>query len=113
FEHAGRRMRLVDTGGILFGDEDPLVEQIRVQAEVAVAEADVVLFMVDTAEGLNPADYDLANRLRGIRQPVYVVATKSDNPDRDIESNEFYALGFEEVYSVSGIHGRGVGDLLD
>ncbi len=113
FEHDGRRMRLVDTGGILFGDDDPLVEQIRVQAEVAMAEADVILFMVDADEGLNPADYDLAERLRGIRQPVYVVATKSDNPDRDAQAQEFYALGFHEVFTVSGIHGRGVKDLLD
>ena len=113
FEHRGRRMRLVDTGGILFGEDDPLVEQIRVQAEVAMAEADVVIFVVDAAEGLNPADHDLAERLRGIRQPVYVVPTKSDNPDRDIQSAEFYALGFDQVTPVSGVHGRGLDDLLD
>ncbi len=64
FEFRGRRMRIVDTGGILFGDDDPLVEQIRVQAEVAMAEADVVLFVVDADAGLNPADEDLAERLR-------------------------------------------------
>lgn len=113
FEHKGRRFRLVDTGGILFGDEDPLVEQIKVQAEVALAEADVVLFMVDAEEGLNPADWDLAGRLRGIRQPVYIVATKADNPDRADAANEFYSLGFDELYAVSGIHGRGIDDLLD
>lgn len=113
FEHNGRRMRLVDTGGILFGDEDPLVEQIRVQAEVALAESNVILFMVDADEGLNPADWDLAERLRGIRQPVYVVATKADNPERESVANEFYALGFDEVFPVSGIHGRGIKALLD
>ena len=113
FEHDGRRLRLVDTGGILFSDDDPLTEQIRVQAEVAMAEADVILFMVDADEGLNPADWDLAARMRGIRQPVYLVATKADNADRADQANEFYALGFEELFAVSGIHGRGVQALLD
>ncbi|MBS1714524.1 MAG: ribosome biogenesis GTPase Der [Armatimonadetes bacterium] len=113
FDHNGRRMKLVDTGGILFGDDDPLIEQIRVQAEVALAEADVILFMVDADEGLNPSDFDLASRLRGVRQPVYVVATKADNPDRATGANEFYALGFDEVFAVSGVHGKGVNDLLD
>ncbi|MBS1723057.1 MAG: ribosome biogenesis GTPase Der [Armatimonadetes bacterium] len=113
FDHGGRHMKLVDTGGILFGDDDPLVEQIRVQAEVAMAEADVILFVVDAEEGLNPTDWDLAHRLRGIRQPVYVVATKADNPDRDFQAQEFYTLGFDEVFSVSGIHGRGLKELLD
>ncbi len=113
FEHKGRAMRLVDTGGILFGDEDPLVEQIRVQAEVALAEADVILFMVDVDEGLNPADWDLANRLRGVRQPIYIVATKSDNPMRDDQAHEFHTLGLGLVFPVSGVHGRGVRELLD
>jgi GTP-binding protein len=113
FERRGRRMRLVDTGGILFGEDDPLIEQIRIQAEVAMAEADAVLFVVDAAEGLNPADFDLAERLRGVPQPVYVLATKADNPDRDIQSAEFYALGFERVTPVSGIHGRGIDEALD
>ncbi len=64
-EWRGKRFTIVDTGGILFMDDDPLIEQIRVQAEVALAEADVVLFMADATSGLNPADQDLANRLRG------------------------------------------------
>jgi len=113
FDHEGRHLRLVDTGGILFSDDDPLVEQIRVQAEVAMAEADVILFMVDAEEGINAADWDLAGRLRGIKQPVYMVATKADNPDRADQANEFYSLGFEEMFAVSGIHGRGVKQMLD
>jgi len=113
FEHLGRKLRLVDTGGILFGDDDPLVEQIKIQAEVAMAEADVILFMVDAIDGLNPADWALAQRLRGLRQPVYIVANKADNNDRADQANEFYSLGFNELYAVSGIHGRGVKQLLD
>ncbi len=111
--HKNRRFQLVDTGGILFGDEDPLIEQIRVQAEVALAEADVVLFMVDAGEGLNAADWDLADRLRGFERPIYVVPSKADNPDRDLQSGEFHALGIGEVFPVSGIHGRGIPALMD
>lgn len=112
-EHRGRPFQLVDTGGILFGDDDPLIEQIRVQVEIALAEADVVLFVVDSAEGLHPADWDLAERLRGFHQPVYVVATKSDNPDRDLSSAEFYRLGAGAVFPLSGLHGRRIPALLD
>lgn len=113
FEHNGRRMRLVDTGGILFGDEDPLVEQIKVQAEVAMAEANVILFTVDAMEGLVPADWDLAQRLRGFKQPIYLIANKADNNDLADQANEFYSLGYGDLYAVSGIHGRGIKQLLD
>lgn len=112
-EWNGRKFTLVDTGGILFGDEDPLVEQIRVQANVALAEADVVLFMTDVTEGVTPPDIDLANRLRGIKKPVIIIANKSDNKNRAEAVSEFYELGVGEVRAVSGLHGRGVADILD
>jgi GTP-binding protein len=112
-EWNGRRFQVVDTGGIVFQEEDPLSEQIRVQANVALEEADVVLFVTDTIDGVNPDDQDLANRLRPIDKPVLVVVNKADNPQRDDFANEFYRLGLGEVYPVSGLHGRGVGDLMD
>ncbi len=112
-EWNGKRFQVVDTGGILFQKDDPLAEQIRVQANVALEEADVVLFEVDAAEGLNPGDMDLANRLRGIDKPVLVLANKADSPQRDAHAGEFYALGLGEVYPISGLHGRGVADVLD
>ncbi len=108
----GRPFRIVDTGGILFGDDDPLVEQIRVQAEVAMAEADAVLFVVDTEGGLNPADWDLAERMRGFPKPVFLVANKTDNKAREAEAQEFHALGLGDVFPVSGIHGSGIEELL-
>lgn len=107
------RFRLVDTGGILFGDEDPLVEQIRVQAQVAMAEADSVLFVVDAIDGLHPADWDLANSLRGFKKPIYIVANKADNENREQTANEFYSLGLGEVIPVSSIQDRGFDDLLE
>lgn len=112
-EWNGKPFMVVDTGGILFGDDDPLVEQIRVQADVALAEADAVLFLTDTVDGVAPADIDLANRLRGIKKPVYILANKADNKSRADASTEFYELGLGEIFPVSGLHGSGVADVLD
>lgn len=112
-EWSGKRFVLVDTGGMLFSDEDPLIEQIRVQAEVALAEADVVLFLADATSGVTPDDRELANHLRPIQKPLFIVVNKADNPGRDAYANEFYELGLGDVWPVSGLHGRGVADLLD
>ncbi len=112
-EWNGKRYQVVDTGGIVFNESDPLSEQIRVQANVALAEADIVLFLVDAMDGLNPDDQDLARQLRGFTRPIYVIVNKADHPNRDLNANEFYSLGLGEVYPISGLHGRGVADLLD
>ncbi len=112
-ERHGRRFQLVDTGGILFGDDDPLVEQIKVQAEVAISEADVVLFMVDAIDGPMPGDWDLAERLRGFEKPVYLIVNKADNKEREQIANEFFALGVGELVPVSSVHGTGVEDMLE
>lgn len=110
----GRRFTVVDTGGILFSDADPLIEQIRVQAQIALEEADVILFVTDVTDGVNPDDLELAHRLRGVKKPILLVVNKSDNPHRDDFATEFYALGLEaSVWPVSGLHGRGAADLLD
>jgi GTP-binding protein len=108
-----RTFQLVDTGGIVFEETDPLSEQIRVQANIALEEADVVLFLADAMAGVTPDDIDLANQLRGVKKPIFVTVTKSDHPNRDANANEFYSLGLGEVYPVSGLHGRGVADVLD
>ena len=112
-EWNGKRYQVVDTGGIVFQETDPLAEQIRVQANVALEEADIVLFLTDAMDGVNPDDQDLARQLRGFTRPIFVVVNKADHPNRDLNANEFYSLGLGEVYPVSGLHGRGVADLLD
>lgn len=112
-EWNGRKFQIVDTGGIVFSEQDPLSEQIRIQANVALAEADVVLFLTDVTGGVNPDDMDLAQRLRGFERPVLIVVNKADNPQRDGFADEFYSLGLGQVYPVSGLHGRGVADVLD
>jgi GTPase len=112
-EWQGRKFTVVDTGGIVFGEDDPLSEQIRVQAQIALQEADAILFMTDARDGINPDDMDLANRLRGNKTPLFLVVNKADHAGRDLVANEFYELGLGEIYPVSGLHGRGVADLLD
>ena len=112
-EWNGKRYQVVDTGGIVFQETDPLAEQIRVQANVALEEADLVLFLTDAMDGVNPDDQDLARQLRGFTRPIFVLVNKADHPNRDLNANEFYSLGLGEVYPISGLHGRGVADLLD
>lgn len=112
-EYDGVRMSFVDTGGILYRDDDPLIEQIRMQAQVAMEEADVVIFLTDTTAGSHPDDRELANRIRNIKKPILVVVNKSDNPQRDVLATEFYELGLGEIYPISSLHGRGVDKVID
>jgi GTPase len=112
-EWIGKRFTLVDTGGLIFQETDTLAEQIRVQANIAMAEAEVILFVADAVDGVTPDDRDLADQLRGVKKPIYLVINKADHPNRDLLANEFYGLGMGEPYPVSGLHGRGVADLLD
>jgi len=109
----GREFVVIDTGGILLNERDPLRAEVTVQAQVALDEADVVLFMVDAVTGATPADEEIADRLRVGSKPVLVVANKADNDARDREASEFHELGLGEVYAVSALNGRSVADLLD
>lgn len=113
-EWSGRRFGLVDTGGYVPHPDDPLVEQVRWQAQQAVEEADVVVFVVDAQTGLVPADHEVAEVLRRSHKPVVVAANKVDSPgDGAAAAAEFSALGFAEAVPVSALHGLRVGDLLD
>lgn len=109
----GFTFTVIDTGGILFNDQDTLAVQVRAQAEVAMEEANLILFVVDAADGLTPTDQDIADALRASSCPVLLVVNKTDNPKRELDAAEFYALGFDEVFTVSAIHGHGVAELLD
>jgi GTPase len=112
-EWRGRTFRIVDTGGLGMGAEDPFHAEIREQAELAMEEADAILFVTDVSEGLSPVDRELANLLRRSHKPVVVAVNKADNPKREQEAPEFYELGFNEVHAIAAHQGRGVGDLLD
>jgi GTPase len=109
----GREFTVVDTGGLGLGDLDPFGEHIQQQAETAIAEADLILFLVDGRQGLVPGDEDVAEVFRRSGRPIILVVNKADNERVEGEANEFYALGLGEVFPVSAHSGRGVADLLD
>jgi GTP-binding protein len=108
-----RTFTVIDTGGIIFNVDDPLTLQVKQQAAIAMDEADAILFLCDAADGIMPADRDLADALRASKTPVFLVVNKADNQRQLQESVEFYELGMGQVYTISAIHGHGLGDLLD
>lgn len=112
-EWNSREFVMIDTGGILLNESDPLKSEVTVQAHVALDEADVILFMVDAATGITPGDEDIAEHLRGSSKPVLLVANKADNEAREQDSTEFYALGLGDIHPISSLNGRAVADLLD
>ncbi|MGE0910873.1 ribosome biogenesis GTPase Der [Bacillus atrophaeus] len=103
---------LIDTGGIDIGDE-PFMTQIRQQAEIAMDEADVIIFMVNGREGVTAADEEVAKILYRTKKPVVLAVNKLDNTEMRVNVYDFYSLGFGEPYPISGTHGLGLGDLLD
>jgi GTP-binding protein len=111
-EWLNREFNVIDTGGIDLGDE-PLLKQMREQADVAINEADVIIFMVNGLEGITSADEEVAQILFRSKKPVVLAVNKIDNPERMNEVYEFYSLGFGEPIPISGSHGLGLGDLLD
>ncbi len=112
-EWESRRYIVIDTGGLDPDLETSLMHHIRLQCEVAIDEADVVLFVVDAEAGPNAADQEIAETLRRAGKPVVVVANKSDNPTRELQAAAAHELGVGEVFAVSAAHGRGVADFLD
>ncbi len=111
-EWLNQEFSLIDTGGIDIGDE-PFLEQIRQQAEIAMDEADVIIFLTNGREGVTAADEEVAKILYKTKKPVVLAVNKVDNPEMRSDTYDFYALGFGEVYPISGSHGLGLGDLLD
>jgi len=112
-EWRGRKFILVDTGGIEIKDPDTIQQQVRLQAELAIAEADVLLFVVDGKEGLQPGDLDIAELLRTTNKPVLVAVNKIDNREMEAQVWEFYRLGLPDIIPVSAVHGLNTGELLD
>lgn len=104
---------IIDTGGIEIDFTDEILLQMRQQAELAIEEADVIVFMVDGKAGLTEADKEIANILYKTKKPIVLAVNKIDNIKMQNEIFEFYSLGFGEPYPISGAHGTGFGDLLD
>lgn len=112
-EWNGKHFTVVDTGGYVHGSDDIFEAEIRKQVELAVSEADSILFLVDTQHGITGMDQTVAQLLRRADKPVFLVANKVDTNDKEVYAAEFYKLGLGEVYSISAQSGAGTGDLLD
>jgi GTP-binding protein len=112
-EYLGREFMLVDTGGYDPSPNDALFDSMRTQSDTAMAEADVILFLVDRQAGITPADLESANRVRSAGKPVVVVVNKCDTPTHEDEAHEFWSLGFDELVPISAEHARGIHDLME
>jgi GTP-binding protein len=109
----GKEFSLIDTGGYVVGSDDIFEKEIDRQVELAIGEADAILFMVDAETGITGMDEDVARLLRKVEKPVFLVVNKVDNAQRLEDAVEFYNLGLGEYYPVSSINGSGTGELLD
>ena len=109
----GKKFMCIDTGGFVEGSDDVFEKEIRSQVRLALDEADVIVFMVDATTGLTDMDEDICEMLRRTKKPVMLAVNKVDNPALQLAANEFWSLGFEEVFFIASISGSGTGDLLD
>ncbi|MBQ0734521.1 ribosome biogenesis GTPase Der [Aquimarina celericrescens] len=109
----GVEFSLIDTGGYVVGSDDIFEAEIDKQVELAIDEADAIIFMVDVESGVTGMDEDVANLLRKVDKPVFLVVNKVDNAKRAADAVEFYSLGLGEYYTIASINGSGTGDLLD
>lgn len=112
-EWNGKEFSVIDTGGYIRGSDDVFEAEIRKQVELAIDEADVIIFVVDVEEGITPMDDAVARLLRKVTKPVLLAVNKVDNSMREKDAIEFYNLGLGEYYTFASISGSGTGDLLD
>jgi len=109
----GKEFSVIDTGGYVLGSDDVFEKEIDKQVELAIAEADAIIFMVDVETGVTGMDEDVAKLLRRVDKPVFLAINKVDNAMREEDAVEFYALGLGEYFTLSSINGSGTGELLD
>jgi GTPase len=109
----GIEFSIIDTGGYVSGSDDIFEEEIRRQVNLAIEEADLIIFVVDVESGITDLDISVYDLLRRNPKPVITVVNKVDNHQRSLDANEFYTLGIEKIFCVSSVNGSGTGDLLD
>jgi len=112
-EWNGKEFSLIDTGGYIKGSDDVFEAEIDKQVELAIDEADAIIFMVDVETGVTGMDEDVARLLRKVDKPIFLAVNKVDNGKRNEDAVEFYALGLGEYFTIASINGSGTGDLLD
>ncbi|TAI48102.1 ribosome biogenesis GTPase Der [Flagellimonas allohymeniacidonis] len=109
----GKEFSVIDTGGYVVGSEDVFEKEIDKQVELAIDEADAIIFMVDVESGVTGMDEEVAKLLRRVNKPVFLAVNKVDNAQRAADAVEFYSLGLGDYYTISSINGSGSGELLD
>ncbi len=109
----GKEFSVIDTGGYAIGSDDIFEEEIRKQVNLAIDEADIIVFVVDVEDGITPMDTEVAKLLRKIKKPIFLAVNKVDNAMRANDAVEFYNLGLGDYYTISSINGSGTGELLD
>ena len=109
----GKEFSVIDTGGYIIGSDDIFEGEIRKQVQLAIEEADIIVFVVDVEQGITPMDAEVAKLLRKVKKPIFTAVNKVDNAMRDADAVEFYNLGLGEYTTISSINGSGTGDLLD
>ncbi|CAM1334719.1 ribosome biogenesis GTPase Der [Tenacibaculum aestuariivivum] len=112
-EWNGKEFSVIDTGGYVVGSDDIFEGEIRKQVQLAIEEADIIIFVVDVEQGITPMDDEVAKILRQVKKPLFMAVNKVDNAMRDADAVEFYNLGLGEYYTISSINGSGTGELLD
>src|SRR5215210_7887712 len=112
-EWTGKTFNVIDTGGFVPDTADIFETEIRKQVKIAIEEANAIIFMADTSTGITDLDNSVADLLRRSTKPVFLCVNKVDNSERLLEANEFYSLGFENIFFVSSISGSGTGEILD
>jgi GTPase len=112
-EWNGKEFSVIDTGGYIKGSDDIFEGEIRKQVELAIDEADAIIFLVDVEEGITPMDSEVAKLLRKVTKPVLLAVNKVDNAMREKDAVEFYNLGLGEYFTIAGMNGSGTGELLD
>ncbi|MBP6456202.1 MAG: ribosome biogenesis GTPase Der [Chitinophagaceae bacterium] len=112
-EWNGKKFNIVDTGGYVVNSDDIFEREIRKQVDIALAEAQVILFVVDVNTGITSLDEEFAQHLRRSSKPTLLIVNKVDNNKKRLDVNEFYSLGFEKLFEVSAVGGSGTGDMLD
>jgi GTP-binding protein len=112
-EWNGKEFSVIDTGGYIKGSDDIFEGEIRRQVELAIDEADAIIFVVDVEEGITPMDAEVAKLLRKVTKPILLAVNKVDNAMREKDAVEFYNLGLGEYFTIASISGSGTGELLD
>ena len=110
---AGKKFQVIDTGGYVPESEDVFETAIREQVDIAISEADSILFIVDVRDGILPIDKEIMSLLRNSGRNFFLLINKADNPNFDSAAVEFYSLGVEKIYPISALSGRNLGDLLE